>query len=230
MTSWLFEDWAPVQADWSSASPGESQFDTMEYHVDLGCGRVKKARIGVDRYAAPGVNVVMDFETGRVYWKSRRPNEDAPLLPFGPADAWDDTHPNPVVAHRLPFLDSSIESVYTHHCFEHLSPPALVAAMNDVYRVLIPGGVLRIVTPLFPSRPAVEDPTHYSLITEGTWDAFCGFPDNMWTDGFAHPYTTARFKMVEKIVSPPTPPERHWGDHDVREIRVAMRARKEGYR
>src|SRR5207253_2788414 len=39
-----------------------SRWDKIDFHVDLGCGRVKKARIGVDRHPDPGVNVLCNFD------------------------------------------------------------------------------------------------------------------------------------------------------------------------
>lgn len=47
----------------------------------------------------------------------------------------------------LPFEDNSIEIVYTEHCIEHLLYAAVKYLFADVYRILVPGGVLRISCP-----------------------------------------------------------------------------------
>ena len=48
---------------------------------------------------------------------------------------------------RLPFPDNSIEFVYTEHMFEHILPMQCSAFLKEAYRVLKPGGVIRITTP-----------------------------------------------------------------------------------
>lgn len=48
---------------------------------------------------------------------------------------------------RLPFANSSVMFVYSEHMLEHLSPPAGVNFLRECWRVLAPGGVLRMVTP-----------------------------------------------------------------------------------
>lgn len=47
----------------------------------------------------------------------------------------------------LPFPDESIEAVYTEHMFEHILPMACAAFLKEAWRVLKPGGVIRITTP-----------------------------------------------------------------------------------
>lgn len=47
----------------------------------------------------------------------------------------------------LPFPDASIASIYSEHLVEHLPPDGLRALMEECYRVLSPGGVMRISTP-----------------------------------------------------------------------------------
>ena len=54
-------------------------------------------------------------------------------------DIWADLR-NP-----LPFRDSSIVAVYSHHMIEHL--PNIHAHLGDIYRCLKPGGVYRVAGP-----------------------------------------------------------------------------------
>lgn len=65
-------------------------------------------------------------------------NVDANIF-SGKADVWID------LRNRLPFHDSSLEAVYSHHVIEHL--PDLPGHMRDVYRCLKPGGVYRVGGP-----------------------------------------------------------------------------------
>jgi hypothetical protein len=52
-----FHNWESRRGQgWGDATQGDSPWDNLDFHVDLGCGTIKKGRIGVDRYAAPGVD------------------------------------------------------------------------------------------------------------------------------------------------------------------------------
>lgn len=74
----------------------------------------------------------------------RRFHEDWINVDLEPADA-------SVIAcditRGLPFDDNSLDAVYHSHVLEHLSPTAGQQLIAECYRVLRPGGVLRIVVP-----------------------------------------------------------------------------------
>jgi len=239
MTDWSFDAWPPVTPDWANAGQGHRPDDQIDFHVDLGCGKVKKGRIGIDRFPAPGVNVVCDLETLRVHAMANEPGEDAATFADGwwkarkgdgtdydyaPGSEWLDLgtrHWSPT----LPFEESSIDSMISHHCLEHIGD-GFIRLMDDCYRVLKPGAPFRIITPLFPSTTAVEDPDHRRYFMEGTFDAFCGFPHHHWCESFSVPYTKARFELTDKDTSPLVPLDQRWTEHDRREIRVTLRPRK----
>lgn len=206
-----YDRWSP-HSDWSFAAQGDNPYDNLDFHVDLGCGTLKKGRIGIDRFPAPGVNVVMEFEHLSVLGVPPGPDTDA--------------EPVGVPGHGLPFEDNSIESVISHHLLEHIGP-GFIPLVDEVWRVLKPGGIFRAITPLFPSRNAVEDPDHKRYIMEGTWETFQGTPHTPhWHSAFSVPYMRARFTILDKVASPPLPVEKQWGPEDARELRVAMRAEK----
>lgn len=195
--NWDDGTWQEV---WTDGTNSERMRHTpwcdVDYHVDLGCGTVKKGRIGIDHVMGFGVDRVVDL--------NRAP---------------------------LPFPDSSVESIITHHCLEHIGD-GFVALVDEIYRVLQPGGLLYAITPLFPARNAVDDPTHCRYFTEETWRSFCGHlgdennPTGCWLDSFSVPYTQARFEMLEQHADPLSSPEKRWGPDDVRELRVVLSARK----
>ena len=58
---------------------------------------------------------------------------------------------------------------------------AFIELMNEVYRVLKPGGMLLHFTPAFPSKEAFQDPTHVNIITEDTMPIY-----------FCEPYNSAK--------------------------------------
>lgn len=222
---WTYDLW-PSRAgvSWGpGAERGESPWDTIDFHVDLGCGTRPKGRIGVDRHAAPGVAVIADLDALYTYAVASEPGQDA--------------KPNSdAIARRtrvrgLPFADSSIKSIISHHFFEHVGE-GFVPLIDECYRVLEPGGILRAITPLFPSTTAVEDPDHkrYFMAHDGkvgTWDTFCGKPgEPHWHESFSVPYTNARFEKVDQDLTAEVPPDQQWTPADCRELRVALKAMK----
>ncbi|QDM22644.1 methyltransferase domain-containing protein [Tardiphaga sp. vice154] len=47
----------------------------------------------------------------------------------------------------LPFPDRSISAVFSAHVFEHLFPDEVEALTREIARVIVPGGVCRVVVP-----------------------------------------------------------------------------------
>lgn len=224
-TQWDYDEWESGEPyEWSGAARG-GKWDSIDFHVDLGCGRLKKGRIGIDRYAAPGVNIVADLDGLSVNWMAKNPNDDVPA-----GITWNRTPP--VHIRSLPFPTSSIESIISYHALEHIGA-GFIPLIDEVYRVLKPDGIFRAITPLFPSRTAVEDPDHKRYFMTGTWASFCGTPgedddpQSCWLSSFSVPYTSARFHMEDHDYTPPLPLDKQWEEHDARELRVALRAMKE---
>lgn len=68
----------------------------------------------------------------------------------------------------LPFRAEVFEHVVACHFFEHFADK--VGIVEEVYRVLKPGGLLEVRVPKFPCGNAVEDPTHRSFWNEWSMD------------------------------------------------------------
>jgi predicted SAM-dependent methyltransferase len=51
------------------------------------------------------------------------------------------------VRKRIPFGDASVACIYSSHTFEHFSYEESLAVARECFRVLQPGGILRIVVP-----------------------------------------------------------------------------------
>lgn len=85
-----------------------------------------------------------------------------------------------LVLEPIPWPDESFEFVTAHDFIEHIprviyAPVrrnAFVELMNEVYRVLKPGGLFLSVTPAYPHPAAFSDPTHVNIITEDTWRCY----------------------------------------------------------
>ena len=85
----------------------------------------------------------------------------------------------------IPYDDNSFGSVSAYDFIEHV--PRLLSTndglgttfpfirlMNEIWRVLAPGGRFYALTPAYPSAEAFTDPTHINIITEQTHTYFCG--------------------------------------------------------
>jgi SAM-dependent methyltransferase len=59
-----------------------------------------------------------------------------------------------------PWKDGSVDEVYCSHFLEHLTGMERIAFMNELWRVLIPGGKAMIVVPHWASHRSYGDPTH----------------------------------------------------------------------
>jgi SAM-dependent methyltransferase len=101
-----------------------------------------------------------------------------------------------------PWGDASADEVVAKDLLEHLDD--FMAAMEEVYRILAPGGTLKITVPYWNSVSCHGDPTHRRGFHELTFRFFD--PESPLCKE-RHYYSTARF-MIEKeffIISPFAP-------------------------
>mgnify|MGYP001263031083 CR=1 FL=1 len=49
--------------------------------------------------------------------------------------------------YKLPFNDNQFEGIFSEHTLEHLYPSEALKLLNEIYRILKPGGILRLVVP-----------------------------------------------------------------------------------
>lgn len=59
-----------------------------------------------------------------------------------------------------PWKDSIVEEAHSSHFVEHLTAPERINFVNELYRVLIPGGKCQVITPHWASNRAYGDLTH----------------------------------------------------------------------
>jgi len=129
-------------------------------HLDLGCGKYPRnpyARgelCGVDIRALPG-----------------KPDFDYRVANL--------------VVDPIPFEDDGLGSVSAYDFIEHvprilMTPDGrdtcfpFIRLMNEIWRVLAPGGRFYALTPAYPNAEAFTDPTHVNIITDQTHTYFCG--------------------------------------------------------
>lgn len=131
-------------------------------HLDLGCGARprnpygRRQLYGVDLYR-PQTDVDFEFAAANL---ALEPIPFASDL-FGSVSAFD-------FIEHVPRVLNGREPNTT--CFP------FVRLMDEVWRVLAPGGLFYALTPCFPSAPAFMDPTHVNIITDRTHEYFCGEP------------------------------------------------------
>jgi len=90
---------------------------------------------------------------------------------------------------KLPFLDNSIDLIRSNHCFEHLNNT--VQVMEEVHRILKPGGIAEITVPHVSNIGFFADPTHQRPFTYATFDYFVRGIDTVR-------YTDVEFEYLEK--------------------------------
>lgn len=65
------------------------------------------------------------------------------------------------------FKSNSVDEIHISHFIEHVSD--FSSFMNEVYRILKPGGKCQIIAPYYNSIRAWQDPTHVRAISEATF-------------------------------------------------------------
>ena len=153
-------------------------------HLDLGCGTLPRNPYG--RKALFGVDIRRLESTATAAFEFAAAN-----LSFEP----------------IPFGDSAFASVSAFDFLEHI-PRVLngaepnttvfpfVRLMNEVWRVLAPGGLFYALTPCYPGLEAFTDPTHVNVITECTHAYFCGAEPTGRMYGFDGRFAVRRAQWV----------------------------------
>jgi predicted SAM-dependent methyltransferase len=83
-----------------------------------------------------------------------------------------------IVKHDLevypwPFKDESVYEIMCNHYVEHIPGQyGLNKFMEEVYRILMPLGTIRIQAPYYTSQRAWQDPTHVRAITDITFNYY----------------------------------------------------------
>ena len=129
-------------------------------HLDIGCGAKYRnpmdyaSRYGVDLYIPKDLPVGVEF---------RKAN---------------------LTTEPIPFEDNYFDAVSAFDFIEHVPRVVVdgsgstrfpfIDLMNEIWRVLKPGGVFYALTPAYPRPEAFQDPTHVNIITDRTHEYFTG--------------------------------------------------------
>lgn len=110
----------------------------------------------------------------------RRPEEGVDVV-------WDlDRYP-------YPFEDNEFDMIICNNSIEHLEE--IVRTMEEIWRMLKHGGILKITTPHFSSDNSYTDPTHKHHLSVRSFDYFTGKADDL-----DYISTTARFELLQKRI------------------------------
>lgn len=101
-----------------------------EIKVNIGCG-------------LSGIAGWDNLDNSPTIWMSRIPLLNRLLK----TPAWPGDVRRYDVRKGLPYADHSVRYIYSSHAFEHFTRAESLAIAKDCFRVLTPGGVLRIVVP-----------------------------------------------------------------------------------
>ena len=103
----------------------------------------------------------------------------------------------------IPLGDNSVDYVTAFDFIEHIprvvyvdkeAKYPFIDLMNEIWRVLKPGGLFYSSTPAFPHAAAFQDPTHVNIITPDTWGEYF---DNV--KRWASPYGFTGAFQIESI-------------------------------
>jgi SAM-dependent methyltransferase len=105
----------------------------------------------------------------------------------------------------IPFEDDFFDFCTAFDVLEHIprsswtqgnERTAFIELINEIYRVLKPGGLFLHSTPAYPSKEAFQDPTHVNIITEDTFPLYFCEPVS-WARNLGYGFT-GRFELVDQ--------------------------------
>ena len=89
----------------------------------------------------------------------------------------------------LPFSDSTVDQVYSENFLEHLPQGECIWVMNEIHRVLKPGGTAHHLIPMAGTVIYFQDPTHLSHWHPETFTYFTrGHYRNLYYGGDIKPW------------------------------------------
>ena len=195
-----------VKKDW--ASKGRTLRTTWTTLIDNSINLRKKYRSASssEEVAAPYASTLSGSKTLDLGCGPRPKNPFHASKLYG-VDLRDDLAENVKIADlsqdNIPYPSNYFDFCTAHDFIEHIprvSWPkgvrrdSFVELMNEIHRVLKPGGLFLQKTPCYPSKESFQNPTHVNIITEDTFPNYFCEPCNWGKDyGFI-----GSFKLVEQ--------------------------------
>ena len=153
-----------MASNWQKQIPKEYSLRGIEdsIHIDLGSGNLPRNPLNAEIVYGVDIALESPFELSNQFLKYRQ------VIPGAP----------------LPFASDQIDSISAFDFLEHIprsdrSPSGeftnpFINIMNEIHRILKPGGIFIALTPCYPSPAAFTDPTHVNFISDSTHLYFAG--------------------------------------------------------
>lgn len=156
-----------------------------DHHLDLGCGRFPRNPYARGRLSGIDIRAMaeaadFDYRLANLALQPIPHANDA----FGSVSAYD-------FIEHVPRILMTPDGRDTRFPFVQL--------MQEVWRVLAPGGLFYALTPAFPNPEAFTDPTHVNIITDRTHEYFCGQTPMARIYGFQGAFKAVRADWVHLV-------------------------------
>lgn len=102
---------------------------------------------------------------------------------------------------KLPFDNKKFDFVTAFDVLEHIQRVTLIegktifpfiSLMNEIFRILKPGGIFFSIQPVYPSKSVFQDPTHVNIMSEDTLDFY--FCSKSWARIYGY---EGSFEMIK---------------------------------
>lgn len=90
-----------------------------------------------------------------------------------------------------PFESNSASEIHLYHVLEHLHDP--LKKLEELHRILMPGGTLFMRVPHYSSNGAFSDMTHIRPFGYSSFDC-------LQKDSYHHFYSSVEFKIIDKKI------------------------------
>lgn len=94
---------------------------------------------------------------------------------------------------------NSVSEIASHHCLEHVEN--IIGLMEEIHRIMMPGGLIRITVPHFSNPYYYSDPTHRTFFGLYTFYYFSNLADQPARRKVPFFYTDIRFRVTEIKIS-----------------------------
>lgn len=101
----------------------------------------------------------------------------------------------------IPLLSNSISYIYSNQFLEHISRKNYIFFMNEMWRVLIPGGKMHHCVPYYLSPYAWGDPTHKNFFSQESFKYFCLVDGKPFVSSFSDYGIRAGFVMTSQVIT-----------------------------